>query len=59
MTAPKPTLFVPDAVAAVVRSLHPLMKKKVRRSLEDILADPGAERALGLRLILFELRINT
>lgn len=39
-------LFVPDHVASAVRALHPLLKKKVRASLETILSDPAVGKEL-------------
>lgn len=41
-----PRLVIPDEVAAVIRGLHPQLKKKVRSSLERILADPRAGKCL-------------
>ncbi len=39
-------LLVPDTVAALVRSLHPELKKKVRASLRRILDDPQEGKKL-------------
>ena len=39
-------LRVPDEVAALVRSMHPYLKKKIRASFERILHDPLAGKAL-------------
>jgi mRNA interferase RelE/StbE len=39
-------LLVPDTVAALVRSLHPELKKKVRASFRRILDDPQAGKKL-------------
>ena len=39
-------LKVPDDVAALIRSLHPDLKRKVRSALGDIVDDP----AIGKRL---------
>ncbi len=35
------TLKVPHALRDVIRQLHPLLKRKVRDALTDILMDPG------------------
>jgi mRNA interferase RelE/StbE len=39
-------LRVPDPVAAVIRGLHPEIKRKVRAGLETILDEPKAGRPL-------------
>lgn len=39
-------LIIPDEVAALVRTLHPHIKKKVRSSLQRIMADPHSGKAL-------------
>jgi len=39
-------LRVPDEVAALVRSMHPRLKKKIRASFELILNEPQAGKAL-------------
>ena len=39
-------LEVPDAVAAVIRSLHPDIKRRVRAGLSLVTADPSAGKAL-------------
>lgn len=39
-------LLVPDTVAALVRSLHPELKKKVRACFRRILDDPQAGKKL-------------
>ena len=39
-------LRVPDNVAALVRNMHPQLKKKIKASLQIILADPNAGKAL-------------
>lgn len=41
-----PRLVIPDEVAALIRGLHPQLKKKVRSSLERLLADPRAGKCL-------------
>ena len=37
---------VPDDVAALIRGLHPDLKKKVRSALRDIVEDPGVGKVL-------------
>ena len=39
-------LRVPGDVAALVRALHPHLKKKIKASLQAILSDPFAGKAL-------------
>ena len=39
-------LRVPDDVAALVRGLHPDLKRKVRSALSDILDDPAIGKSL-------------
>lgn len=39
-------LRTPDDVAALIRGLHPELKRKVRSALDDILADPSLGKAL-------------
>jgi mRNA interferase RelE/StbE len=39
-------LKVPDPVAALIRGLHPDLKRKVRSALRDIVADPGIGKLL-------------
>jgi mRNA interferase RelE/StbE len=39
-------LTIPDDVAALVRTLHPHIKKKVKSSLRYILSDPHSGKAL-------------
>lgn len=41
-----PNLRVPEDVAALIRGLHPDLKKKVRTALSAILADPTLGKAL-------------
>ena len=41
-----PKLLVPDNVASLIRTLHPHLKKKVRTSLQAILADPSTGKEL-------------
>jgi mRNA interferase RelE/StbE len=46
MGQPTLKLRVPDDVAALVRSMHPHLKKKIRASFELILNEPHAGKAL-------------
>lgn len=46
MTVPRTKLLLPDAVADMVRSMHPQLKKKVRAAFETILRDPAAGKTL-------------
>lgn len=39
-------LRIPDTAAELLRTLHPHIKKKVRASLQRILADPHSGKAL-------------
>jgi mRNA interferase RelE/StbE len=39
-------LRVPDHVAALIRGLHPDLKRKVRAALRDIVADPAIGKLL-------------
>ncbi len=39
-------LRVPEGIAGIVRKMHPHLKKKVKASLQTILADSGAGKAL-------------
>ncbi len=39
-------LRVPDDIAGLVRNMHPQLKKKIKASLQIILADPNAGKAL-------------
>jgi mRNA interferase RelE/StbE len=39
-------LRVPDDVAALIRGMHPGLKKKIRAALEQIVADPHSGKAL-------------
>jgi mRNA interferase RelE/StbE len=46
MKQPDFRLRVPDEVAALIRGMHPHLKKKVRASLKLIMADPGEGKPL-------------
>lgn len=39
-------LRIPPPIAALIRSLHPRLKRKVRTALEQILIDPRSGKAL-------------
>ena len=39
-------LRVPDELVTVLRSLHPLLKKKVRASLQSVCSDPYSGKVL-------------
>ena len=39
-------LLVPDDLAELVRTMHPHLKKKIKASLQMILSDPRAGKAL-------------
>ena len=39
-------LRVPDAVAALIRGMHPHLKRKVKASLQEILSEPHLGKAL-------------
>jgi mRNA interferase RelE/StbE len=59
MGRPKAKLTVPDTVAGLVRSLHPLLKKKVRGAFQIILEDPFSDKELKDELAgLRSLRIG-
>jgi mRNA interferase RelE/StbE len=46
MKPPTRKLKVPDEVAALVRKMHPHLKRKVKASLQIILSDPNSGKAL-------------
>ena len=46
MKPPEYKLRVPDEIAAVLRGLHPHLKKKIKASLKLILAAPDLGKAL-------------
>ena len=48
--SPSRRLRIPHEVAALVRGLHPVLKRKVRAALQAILDDPYAGRALQSEL---------
>jgi mRNA interferase RelE/StbE len=52
-------LRVPPALAALVRGLHPQIKRKLRGALEAIAADPGCGKPLKEELAgLWSLRVG-
>ena len=46
MNRPQYKLLVPDDIAELVRTMHPHLKKKIKSSLQIILNDPLAGKAL-------------
>lgn len=50
MAVPSRKLRAPDAVRALLRHLHPGLKKKVKAPLETILLDPSHGKALKAEL---------
>lgn len=46
MTRARRTLHVPNAVAELLRHLHPELKQKVRAALETVVREPGAGKSL-------------
>lgn len=46
MRPPLHRFRVPDDVAALIRSMHPELKRKTRAALKTILADPSSGKAL-------------
>lgn len=43
-------LRIPDHIAALIRGLHPHLKRKVKGALHTLLSDPHAGKALKNRL---------
>ena len=43
-------LKVPDTVAALIRNLHPHLKKKIKTSLQTIVTDPYSGKSLKAEL---------
>ncbi len=39
-------LRIPDDITELIRTMHPHLKKKIRASLKNILAEPGCGKAL-------------
>ncbi len=39
-------LRIPDEVAALIRGLHPDLKRKIRSALDDLLDDPAIGKSL-------------
>ena len=44
--SPPPRLRIPHEVAALIRGLHPVLKRKVRAALQALLQDPHGGKAL-------------
>ena len=60
MPSPARKLRVPDSVAALVRKMHPQLKRKIRAGLEAISADPDCGKALREELKgLMTFRVST
>ncbi len=58
MSAPR-RLRVPPEVAALLRGLHPELKRRTRAGLERLVRDPGAGKALHGELAgLWSLRLG-
>jgi mRNA interferase RelE/StbE len=51
MAVPSRKLRAPDAVRALLRHLHPELKKKVKAALETVLLDPDYGKALKAELL--------
>ena len=51
MAVPSRALRAPEAVRALLRHLHPGLKKKVRAALEAVLLDPDHGKALKGELL--------
>lgn len=59
MKPPVYKLRIPDEVAGLIRSLHPHLKQKIRSSLQAILSDPHAGKALKDELAgLWSFRVS-
>lgn len=59
MKPPVYRLRIPDEVAEFIRSLHPHLKQKIRSSLQAILSDPHAGKALKDELAgLWSFRVS-
>ena len=53
-------LKIPDSVAALIRNMHPRLKRKIRAALEEILAEPYCGKALRAELEgLMTFRVST
>ncbi len=53
-------LMVPDQVTALIRNMHPSLKKRVRAALKAILTDPSSGKALRNELAwLQSYRVGT
>ena len=59
MKPPVYKLRIPDDIARLIRSLHPHLKQKIRSSLQAILSDPHAGKALKDELVgLWSFRVS-
>ena len=59
MKPPVYKLRIPDDIARLIRSLHPHLKQKIRSSLQAILTDPQAGKALKDELAgLWSFRVS-
>lgn len=53
-------LKIPDSVAALIRNMHPTLKRKIRAALEEILAEPYSGKSLRAELKgLMTFRVST
>jgi len=60
MSSPPYRLNVPDSVAALIRKMHPRLKRKIRSALEEISTDPYSGKALREELKgLMTFRVST
>lgn len=59
MQSPAYKLRIPDEIAGLIRGLHPHLKQKIRSSLQAILSDPRAGKALKDELAgLWSFRVS-
>lgn len=59
MKSPVYKLRIPNEVAGLIRGLHPHLKQKIRSSLQAILSDPHAGKALKEELAgLWSFRVS-
>ena len=59
MNQPLYRLRIPDEVARLIRGLHPLLKRKLKASLQTILPDPSFGKALKEELAgLWSFRVS-
>lgn len=56
----KGTLRIPDGIRGLVRTLHPAIKSRIRRALDDIAEDPACGKPLEAELDgLWTLRVGS